>query len=390
MRGQLQVVLDASEGFPLVAGLPSSVRAARASGEALRAAKVVVLSDPEAFTARWGSRLCELPWASAPAGDPRALKELLSPRGAVLALAGGCAPDAAALKAFVDAAERSASPSLLVAHGQTLAAYHPDAGRLREALPDAASWDPARLLSAEGALRVEVDGGWPLARDAASARALEDRLFAALPQSTDGYIARFDRTFSMALSRRLLPLPVTPNAVTTFSLLLGLLGAALLVSLSYPLQVFGAVLLWSCCILDGCDGEIARLKLMCSRAGGLYDVWADNIVHAAIFVALPLHVARIHPETDFRFSGALLLSGFLLSAFWVWRLVLSRPKSERGELGLIVERVASRDFIYIILLLTVLRRLEWFVWTAAIGSHLFWLALLGARSLERRRAPAAS
>jgi hypothetical protein len=32
---------------------------------------------------------------------------------------------------------------------------------------------------------------------------------------------------------------------------------------------------------------------------------------------------------------------------------------------------ASRDYVYLILALTAIGRLDWFVWAAAVGSHLF-------------------
>jgi len=187
----------------------------------------------------------------------------------------------------------------------------------------------------------------------------------------------------MAVSKLLLPLPVTPNHVTTLSLLIGLAGAALLAGRTYGLQVIGAFLLWSCCVLDGCDGELARLKLLCSPAGARYDALVDNIVHLAVFIAVPVQIQRMRPDADIRLPGFLLLSGFFLSAFWVWRLILSRRKDLRGPSAPVFERLASRDFIYLILLLTLVRRLEWFLWAAAVGSHLFWLVLVALESRPR-------
>src|SRR2546426_3192414 len=34
-------------------------------------------------------------------------------------------------------------------------------------------------------------------------------------------------------------------------------------------------------ILDGCDGELARLKFQHSRWGAVLDFWCDNVVHVA-------------------------------------------------------------------------------------------------------------
>jgi phosphatidylglycerophosphate synthase len=164
---------------------------------------------------------------------------------------------------------------------------------------------------------------------------------------------------------------VTPNHITTAGLVLGLLGAWWLAAPSARLQFYGALVLWFCCLLDGCDGEIARLKHLSSPEGAAYDVWADHFSHLATFVALPVGVARLHPGRDWLVPGVLLVTGFLACGFSVWYLVLRVPEEERGPLALTVERIASRDYVYLIVALTAIGRLDWFVWAAAVGSHLF-------------------
>src|SRR5207247_11336043 len=48
-------------------------------------------------------------------------------------------------------------------------------------------------------------------------------------------------------------------------------------------QTIGALLFLTHSILDGCDGELARLKFLESRAGAVLDFWGDNLVHVAVF-----------------------------------------------------------------------------------------------------------
>jgi len=79
------------------------------------------------------------------------------------------------------------------------------------------------------------------------------------------------------------------------------------------------------------------------------------------------------------------VTGFLAAGWSVWKLVLSVPEEKRGPSALVVERVASRDYVYLIVALTAIGRLNWFVWTAAYGSHVFWLWLWWSS----RRVPAA-
>jgi len=384
----LQVVLSVPDAPRLVAGVPLPVRAAAALCGGVEADRVIFCAPSRSFLAQWGRRLQGLPWLLASAdGEGRPLRELLCAEAPALVLSCEAFPDEAAVREFLGRAGE-AVPTALSDGKAVVAAYYPQASALRAALSEDGRRVPEAVLSAtakERSLPINgAAGGWRIVRGAEDAARIEAQIFRSLPRAEDGYLARLDRRLSMAVSRLLLPLPVTPNQVTTLSLLVGLAGAALLAGPSYPLQSAGAFLLWSCCVLDGCDGELARLKLLSSEAGARYDVLADNAVHLAVFIAVPLQIRRLHPDADVVTPGILLLSGFLLSAFWVWRLILRGGREPRGPSALVFERLASRDFIYLIVLLTLLRRLEWFLWAAAVGSHLFWLAVVALQSRPRR------
>jgi phosphatidylglycerophosphate synthase len=385
---RLQVVIPVPETPALVAGLPVPVRAADAFRDGLKADRLIFYARSTDFASEWGDSLRGLPWVVfSEWREGRPLRDLVSADGSVLALSPEVMPDTGAVRHFIERAAAGRGPHRLVQDGRTFAAYYPDAEELKDAL-QSGRIPAGGLLAPADAVEVLADGDsvdWRSVTHPVEAAFQERRLFESLPQTADGYIARLDRRLSMALSKRLLPLPVTPNHITLASLVIGLSGAALLAGTSYPLQVLGALMLWSCCILDGCDGELARLKLMCSPEGARFDVLADNAVHLAIFIAIPVHIQKMHPGTDFMKPGLLLLSGFLLSAFWVWRLILARPESRRGPSAAVFERIASRDFIYLVLLLTIFRRLEWFLWAAASGSHLFWLALVGLEAFRLQR-----
>lgn len=198
---------------------------------------------------------------------------------------------------------------------------------------------------------------------------------ALLARDSDGYLARYDRRLSLAMTRLLLPLPVTPNQITAAGLVLSLFGAWRLAAPARGAQLTGALTLWLGGLLDGCDGEIARLKSLATDWGAAFDLWADHLAHLATFIALPVGLARLHPHEDWRRTGTLLVTGVAASAYAVWRLVLSVPEGERGPRAVFVERVASRDYVYLLVVLAALGRLEWFVEAAAVGAHAFWIWL---------------
>ncbi len=366
-------VLVAAQDSPRIAGLPLFLRNAQKALKELSPERLLFSGD-ERFLGRWKRQFSNLGGSALSSGA-----SAIDPDKPLLIVSGAAAAPDSALARFFGAASEARGPLRLAARGKTVAFYFPRAAGLL----DSAS-APAEI-AAEGLGRkapmasFETAGeDWPDGSDPAFLKREENGLFALIPQPTDGFIASLDRRVSMPLSRLLIRTPVTPNQITTMSGILGLYGAWLLAAASYGDQVFGAFLLWVCCILDGCDGEVARLKLMGTPSGGLYDVVVDNIVHVAIFVAIPLHVRAKDPGAQWLLPGILIVTGFLACMFSVWWLVLRRPKEERGEAGLLVERLASRDFIYLILLLTVIGKLEWFLWACAFGSHLFNIGLWAA------------
>lgn len=362
-----QVLLEARDGAPLVAGLPASVRSAVRAGKELAPDRIVIAGADDAFMARWAFQLRA---TGVPVLGGRTGAAALDPRLPLLALDPDCFPDEGGLGAFAAGAEAAKASGL------------GDARRSLSGRPVAAlRWTPDSLLSgsapadalakALSAPAAEISPGAFLDARGAAAASAAGVLYSRLAKDNDGYIAKFDRTLSIAISRMLLPFPVTPNHVTTAGLVLGVLGAWWLAAPSAALQFYGALVLWFCCLLDGCDGEIARLKHLSSPSGAAYDLWADHFSHLATFVALPIGVARLHPGQDWVLPGTLLVTGFLACGFSVWYLVLRIPEEKRGPLALTVERIASRDYVYLIVALTAIGRLDWFVWAAAVGSHAF-------------------
>jgi len=191
----------------------------------------------------------------------------------------------------------------------------------------------------------------------------------------DGYIARLDRNVSIAISRSLIRTAVTPNMMTTASMLIGIAGALMLVSTSYSICVGGALLGWFSAILDGCDGEIARVKLLSSEWGAKYDLWADHIVNVLTFIAIPIHVYRVAPHLPLLVPGIGLVFGVLMSMLVIWWVLLRAPSERWDAAEKFIGRIASRDFVYVVLLLAALRHLEWFVYLAAFGANAFWIGV---------------
>ena len=125
-----------------------------------------------------------------------------------------------------------------------------------------------------------------VAADPASRKAAEDLLFRSLLKATDGIISRtINRPISLRVTRSLLNSSLTPNQMTLIAAAFGFAGIALVGWGGLPWLLPGALLLNLQSILDGCDGEISRLKYIRSRLGEWLDQVLDDVVNVGFFAA---------------------------------------------------------------------------------------------------------
>jgi phosphatidylglycerophosphate synthase len=206
----------------------------------------------------------------------------------------------------------------------------------------------------------------------AGAGAAEDWLLRGLIKDTEGFMSRHvERRVSLAITRRLVGTSITPNAMTLVSLSIGLLGAPFFLSAEPLYQIVGSLLFLTHSILDGCDGELARLKFQESARGARLDFWGDNLVHVAVFGCMAVGWALGAGEVWPLLLGALAITGTAASAY----VVASRDgaKAAAGPTGRLADAVANRDFIYIVLLLACVGRAHWFLIPVALGTPVFML-----------------
>jgi len=337
-------------------------------------------------------------------GDGRAVRSLFArdPRTAAIPVVGGaldaaittdrialipsdCLVDAPTL-ARVHAAECNGRPIVLQPNGGEAAIvlaprqYLADLDGAEPSIP-ATSAEPAVALADGLCMRV------PDAPAAAAAERALMRRLAALTADSDGPIARLDRAVSTRLSRYLVRTPLRPNHITTIGTAIGFAAAWALAQGTYGYCLLGTALFWLAVIIDGCDGEVARLKFQESRLGYLFDVTTDNIVHVAVFVGLGIGACRSEPDGSLPWLIALGVGGFAAAAA-ATLLTLVRhppvqtaaPRSRRGRLRQRLlrgfEALMNRDFAYALLALAVIGRLDWFLWGAAFGTYVYAGALV--------------
>ncbi len=119
-------------------------------------------------------------------------------------------------------------------------------------------------------------------RNGAEKKTVEKALIRSLTKPTDGWVSRnFNRPISTLFSRVLAHTSITPNQFTIVTGLIGLSTAWFLAKGGYWNYLIGGALFHFTSVLDGVDGELARLKFKSSPFGQWLDTVVDNTSYLA-------------------------------------------------------------------------------------------------------------
>jgi len=173
------------------------------------------------------------------------------------------------------------------------------------------------VLAAEGnAKAIPTDDFWIDVDDPAAFQKAEQALLMRLrDKPNDGPVARYlNRPISVRISRYLVQRDVTPNQISLFSFLCSLLAAGLFALGGYVALLIGGVLAQFASIIDGCDGEVARLKYQSSDFGGWFDAVLDRYADAFLLFGLTWHLLAVEVNGWILFVGFMAIIGsFMLS-----------------------------------------------------------------------------
>jgi phosphatidylglycerophosphate synthase len=269
----------------------------------------------------------------------------------------------------------------------------------------------ARMVTA-GELAAPHDMAARLLREEAAGEALrvmtrahvadaERRLRASIFKATDGPLARFNRRLSIPISIALIRAArLSANAMSVFVIAMGLYAGWLFSHGTYAAGVIAALVSWAASVLDGCDGELARLQFKESAFGCWVDTLGDYVYYIAVFAGLTVGAARYTGSALFWWCGAALSIGVLLTLALLillrWRATGGHPEHLRSRTtahfagsGKRWARLAAKlapcatraTMPYGIVMFAVLGLLPVVVVLATIGANLYWISL--AREFRR-------
>jgi hypothetical protein len=103
-----------------------------------------------------------------------------------------------------------------------------------------------------------------------------------------------------------------------------------------------------------------------------------------LFPSIALGLYRREYETLYFVLGGLTLGG-ILASIAVYLPYLLRQQKMHSTLARFYEHLASRDFAYVLPVLALIDKLQWFLWATTIGTYLFAGAWVVLAVRERRQ-----
>jgi CDP-L-myo-inositol myo-inositolphosphotransferase len=173
----------------------------------------------------------------------------------------------------------------------------------------------------------------------------------------DGPVSRYlNRPLSRSIARVLAPTPVTPNAVSLAS---ALIAAGAFAAFSTNLPILAGVLIHVSSVIDGVDGDLARLQGTASRFGAVFDATLDRYADGLILCGMAFWSAR-HDDGPLALPlGFAATVGALLVSYSRARIEASAPGVAGSAAGL-----ATRDMRLFVAAIASVLGLAW--WGLAV------------------------
>jgi CDP-L-myo-inositol myo-inositolphosphotransferase len=179
--------------------------------------------------------------------------------------------------------------------------------------------DGIQELAAEGRVRaMDVTGQrWLDIDTPADLRHAENWLSRAeTGKASDGPVSRYlNRPISRRLTRYLVRTPLAPNQISLLSWGLCVSAAALFILGGYWFLALGGLIAQIASIVDGCDGEVARLKRLQSDFGAWLDAVLDRYADGFLLFGLLWHGYAAGGDPVILFVGFAAITGSFMSSY---------------------------------------------------------------------------
>ena len=169
-------------------------------------------------------------------------------------------------------------------------------------------------------------GYWCRLSDTAESEKEAERIiFSHVGKTATGWIARnINGRMSLPLSKLLVKTSLTPNAVSVLINLIGVLCGPFY-ALGHP--VLGALFMQAATVLDRCDGEVARIKLMETKKGQWVDTISDQFTVLSFLIGVPVGYYLQTGSTIAVVLGSYNIIIFILFLIWSFYFLIKYTNS---------------------------------------------------------------
>ncbi len=267
-----------------------------------------------------------------------------------------------------------------VLHPCWLDSANPAPERLSVQWVDPSGWpaiagDPSGWLSSRGAESTEPEHFAVRVIDKDSRRRGQRALLLSLRKSIDGFISRhLNRRISLQISRLLVRTGWRPNALTIVFTIVGIAAGVLVaVAESWWGYLLAGFLFQLQSILDGCDGEVARLTHRFSRTGQWLDTIGDDVTNYLFCLGLAVGQARALDLPWLYIAGGVTLliqcitTGIMYRRLIQWGTgdLLAIPDTlTKGQVGGVMGKILA--------FLGVIRKRDFFVFVVSVVTAAQW------------------
>jgi len=179
----------------------------------------------------------------------------------------------------------------------------------------------------------------------------------------------FTRPLASIFVKSIFHTKITPNQITIFAFFLGIAAAIFFSIGEYKYFIIGGILFQVSSVFDCADGMLARSKDKCTRYGAFLDLFLDRIVDVLIMIGISLGYF-IYSESIFFLILSFITTALLtLQGSLIYLIRVFQNKFIPGE-----SAEARGIFIFIIFILSVLNRLDFF-FIIILSQSLFIISL---------------
>jgi phosphatidylglycerophosphate synthase len=145
----------------------------------------------------------------------------------------------------------------------------------------------------------------------------------------DGIVSRYlNRPISRRMASAIESTPLTPNLLTLATLVLAVIAGGIVAAGG---NIAGGILIQVVSVVDGVDGDLARLKRMTTRFGAVLDAVVDRYADAVMLAGMTVYAVRFEDHGHAETVGVLALAAALVVSYSRARIEASLPEALSHE-----------------------------------------------------------